>query len=230
MRKHSAGCAAALIMCSHVACASQDPGTAPSVATLGYVPDVVTNLLGKVGFALDIELEPGERVVNVASGNLAAIEIGAEANHVLIKPRRAVAQTNLVVITDRRTYRYTYRTDDGQPTAPATVAIRYQFPNPPKQSDAAPSVRFTDYWYCGTLALRPDAAYDDGVRTYLRFASHSELPVLYRLASDGSEELVNSHVEGDWLVVHEAGSRLLLRKGHERGCVTRHVNPTGERR
>lgn len=80
----------------------------------------------------------------------------------------------------------------------------------------APDVLNADY----SLALGshseeivPEAVYDDGRFTYLRFPGNRELPAVFQVAEDGSESIVNARMENDLLVVDRVTKRLVLRKG-----------------
>jgi type IV secretory pathway VirB9-like protein len=62
-------------------------------------------------------------------------------------------------------------------------------------------------------AIAPALAYDDGNFTYLKFPANRDFPAVFLVAPDGSESLVNTHVEGDVLVVHRVTQKLVLRHG-----------------
>ena len=81
--------------------------------------------------------------------------------------------------------------------------------------------RHTDYRFCGSKALRPVAAWDDGLQLHLKFAAGSEWPAIYARSGEGAEHLVNFHVEHDELVVHRLAPRFELRRGRLRACVER---------
>jgi type IV secretion system protein VirB9 len=77
----------------------------------------------------------------------------------------------------------------------------------------------TDYWYCGHEALRPVAAFDDGVHTRLRFGAHAELPAIFVRNEDGAESLLNFSMEDGEVIVHRVAQRLILRRGALTGCI-----------
>jgi type IV secretion system protein VirB9 len=80
-------------------------------------------------------------------------------------------------------------------------------------------VHNTDYWYCGHEALRPVAAFDDGVHTRLRFGTHAELPAIFVRNEDGAESLLNFSMQDGEVIVHRVAQRLILRRGALTGCV-----------
>jgi len=64
--------------------------------------------------------------------------------------------------------------------------------------------------------IAPKAAYDDGRFTYLRFPNNRDFPAAFLAGPDGSESLVNSHVDRDdpgMLVLHRVSPRVVLRLG-----------------
>lgn len=216
-----------LLLCAISATGFAHAGAEGRILQLPYRDDEVVAVRGHVGYALELELQPGERVMNVAAGNLSAIEVGVEANHVFLKPRQAPQRTNVTVVTDRRTYRLDYAVDPERnaATSPYIYALVFDYPPAPApvappRADPAPSPSWNgDYWYCGPAELRPTEAFDDGARTYIRFAPATEFPVTYVADATGGERLVNSHVAGDWIIVHQTARRLVLRRGVLAGCL-----------
>ncbi len=71
----------------------------------------------------------------------------------------------------------------------------------------------TNYWGYGDKALAPTAAWDNGRFTYFSFNNAKDLPTIYKILTDGTETLVNSHIDGDTVVVHETGKTFILRLG-----------------
>lgn len=54
-----------------------------------------------------------------------------------------------------------------------------------------------------TVDIRPREAFDDGRFTWLLFPRNQEVPAVYKSVPGTEEEVVvNSHMEGDWLVLH----------------------------
>ncbi|MEY2170727.1 MULTISPECIES: P-type conjugative transfer protein VirB9 [unclassified Rhodanobacter] len=67
-------------------------------------------------------------------------------------------------------------------------------------------------------SIAPTMAYDDGRFTYLRFPGNRDFPAAFVAADDGSESIVNSHIDPahpDVLVVHRVARELVLRLGNE---------------
>lgn len=204
-----------------------------------YSADEVYRLPGYVGYEIDLEFQGGEHFVGVGAGDVQGLAFAAQGNHLFIKPRGANVRTNLTVLTDRRTYHFDYQTVPHGPDPDHTdvvYALRFIYPEPQaspmlRPAAAIPSVaqllaqsgstrlRNRDYWYCGRIELRPLSAWDDGVQTHLRFAARAELPALFLRNDDGSESLLNFHVEQDEIVIHGIARRFILRRGKLSGCI-----------
>jgi len=83
----------------------------------------------------------------------------------------------------------------------------------------AASPRNWRYSAQGTPSLEPDAVYDDGKETTLRFEGNREIPAIFLVASDGTESLVPKDMRGELVVVHAVGRELRLRQGAEVICI-----------
>lgn len=59
----------------------------------------------------------------------------------------------------------------------------------------------------------PSLVFDDGRSTYLRFPGNREVPAVFHVLGDGSEAIVNTRMEGDFLVIDRISRRLMLRAG-----------------
>lgn len=204
----------------------------PRLRTLDYSPDSVLSLTGFVGYHIHFEFAPDERFVTLGAGDSSVVDVGAESNHLLLKPKQATSGTNLTILTNRRSYFIEFRAFARAPRPGEvvySVTFRYPAPNPSgnavSEADssaalhALPATVNRNYWFCGNEALRPATVDDDGVQIRLRFQPHTDLPAIYASAPDGAETLVNSNIENDTVVVHRLVERLVLRRGRLVGCV-----------
>lgn len=205
------------------------------IRTALYDPDAVYRLHGFVGFQIELEFQPGERFVGLASGDIEALSFVAHGNHLFLKPRVPAVGTNLTILTNRREYQIYYTATAAQPAQsdPDLVfTVRFQYPPAAQGTQAvqkeiaqrlaaasAERPQNRDYWYCGAPELRPVEASDDGVHTRLRFAAQAELPAVFVRNDDGSESLVNFDVEQGVVVIHRVARRFILRRGALTGCV-----------
>jgi type IV secretion system protein VirB9 len=206
-----------------------------------YDANEVYRLPAYVGYETDIEFEAGERFVGLGAGDLKGLAFSAQRNHLFIKPRATDVNTNITVLTDRRVYHFDYVAVAHAPDAShadVLYALRFLYPAPLSvatastrpasdsphvasllSSPATQRPRNEDYWYCGARELQPLAAWDDGVQTHLRFSGRQDMPALFLKNQDGSESLLNFHIDHDEVVVHRVVQRLILRRGALSGCV-----------
>lgn len=207
----------------------------PRIRSALYSEDEVYRIRGFVGFQLDLEFEHGESFVGLAAGDIEALTFVAQDNHLFLKPRVPSVGTNLTVLTSRRHYHFYYtataqRPVDGDPDL--VYAVRFHYPPASgvraaneqaleERLATAPAARVQnlDYWYCGHPALQPLAAADDGVQTRLRFAPQAELPAIFVRNEDGSESLLNFHIDDGDVIVQRIARRFVLRRGALTGCV-----------
>lgn len=224
--------------------ARSDEVSDPRLRIVDYRPTQVVPLTVFVGYHVHLEFAPDEYFVNLGAGDTASLDVGAEGNHLLLKPKQPNAGTNLTILTNRRTYFVDYRALGRVPRADEAVySVVFRYPNAGQPFAAAPNAAVadgrlaaprpalnTEYWFCGSTSLRPIAATDDGLQLRLTFAPHAALPAVYVSEPDGEEALVNTHVEDDTVVVHRLAPRLVLRRGREVGCVVDRSARLRERR
>lgn len=203
-----------------------------------YHEDDVFPVYAVPGRATLISFQKGETALSWASGYSTAWEFDATNNHFLLKPKAENASTNLVVLTNKRTYHFDLRL--GWKRALATYELRFSYPEDerkaaiakieaekrkallaqsPVSKDELMSEKFVNRNYTMNFGgardsrkLAPEAAFDDGRFTYLKFHLKSDFPAVYHVTG-GEETLVNAHVEGQWLVVHGIYPELRLRNG-----------------
>ncbi len=212
------------------------PGVEDSrVRAVAYDPDQVYRLRGFTGYEIDIEFAPDERFVGLGAGAVDALSFAGERNHLFLKPKARNVATNITVLTTQRTYQFRYTaasmTAATDPNA-VVYALRFRYAPPARRAAAAARLldrRMSDkpsgdlpnydYWYCGSPALKPVAAWDDGVHTRLRFAAHAEMHAIFVRNDDGSESLLNFSVDGGEVILHRVARRFVLRRGRLTGCV-----------
>ena len=210
-------------------------GGDPRIRVAPYSSNRVYRLYGYVGYQMDIEFARGERFKGLAAGNIEGIAFKADGRHLFIKPRVARLRTNLTVLTNRRAYEFDYSVSPRKPnpdTEPVIYALRFTYPRPPMvtvphvrqriATDLArgPVVpRNYDYGYCGSPSLKPEAVWDNGVQTWIRFGARQALPAIFVLGAGGTESLVNFSVHRGDVVVQRVVRRLVLRRGKLKGCI-----------
>ncbi len=204
------------------------------IRTTVYAADEVYRLQGYVGFQIDLEFEAGESFVGLGAGDVESLAFASQDNHLFLKPRAAGVDTNLTVLTNRRSYHFEYlasaRRPQGTP-GDAVYVLRFVYPvsagtavapgSVERPLSQAPATRphNLEYGYCGSAGLKPAAAWDDGIQTHLRFGARQELPALFVHNDDGSESLLNFTIDNGEVVVHRVARRLIVRRGQLVGCI-----------
>ncbi len=211
--------------------------TDPRIRTAAYSPDQVYRLYGFVGFHIDLEFEPGETFEALSGGDLEGLTYSAHANVLTLKPKVARTEMNLAVTTSRRRYYFEYSVSPRRPdplSSEVMYAVRFTYPPnlPPRDGlteeerielglarGRAGRPRNADYWFCGSGAIKPVGAFDDGVQTRITFAPRSELPALFVLNDDGTESLLNFSIDQGDVLIHRVAARLIVRRGKLTGCI-----------
>ena len=190
------------------------------------------------GVITTIIFSPGEKVLDYGSGYSTAWEFMARENHFFLKPKAFNGTTNLVVVTNKHTYFFDVRLVGNRPSATYSLAFSYPAEDAAKaQEEARKKVidslldekttpeaaaeskainkSYTENFGSSELSreIAPLEVYDDGLFTYLKFDRQTDFPAVYRVAENNVETLLNSHVKGDWLVIHGVYKELRLRAG-----------------
>lgn len=209
-----------------------------------YEPDTIYRLKAYVGYQIDLQFEPGESFVSLGAGDMESITFAAQANHVFIKPRAIGAETNITILTNLRSYQFDYVVGPAPPAPDmrdVIYAFRFTYPSTGAETKGPDGLESKlarasedrphnlDYGYCGSSALKPESAWDDGVQTHLRFGPRQELPAVFVRNEDGSESLVNYALQGGDVVVQRVARQFVARRGRLSGSiVNRAFTGTGE--
>lgn len=208
----------------------------PRIQTATYNPSQVYHVKAAVGKAVLVQFEDGE-ILDEASGLLGmgdsqAWNLAVKGNNILFKPLVKNPDTNLIVNTNKRTYVFQLSVEEKAGQAD-TYVLRFYYPDTVRAQQQAELAKQqqaqnvldgdhvyadksnTDYWGYGDKILKPTAMYDDGRFTYLEFNNNKDLPSVYKVMPDGTESLVNYHVKGYTVVVHELAKTFILRLGNE---------------
>ncbi len=174
-----------------------------------------------------------------------SVEIGTGQQKQVMPPVAGKWDTNILVTTNKRLYAFdlyllpeqkdnsvldannkvSYRVRFHYPKAePKTqasntnekLAADIETRNPPRNWEY--SMQIGD----NSPSIIPSVAYDDGRFTYLTFPNNSNFPAAFLVNKNGTEGLVNSHLEAsipngpkDTLVIHTVSPAFVLRYGDE---------------
>ena len=104
---------AVMILCAAQAARSSEipePGSVDGrIRVVDYDPNQVYRLVGFYGYDIAIFFAPDETVMKTAAGFSDAWDVTVHGNFVTVKPAEKDPDTNLLVVTDRRTYVFDLR-------------------------------------------------------------------------------------------------------------------------
>jgi P-type conjugative transfer protein VirB9 len=175
-----------------------------------------------------IQLKEDEPIEDVAGGTIAGWDVHKKGARLYIRALDKAEKTTLIVTTRSHSYVFDLKTVKPTPENFARRASKIVFdypalkssvtlvtqappPSPPPQNNntnkPAPSAfqnrNYSMQIVSETVDIRPREVYDDGRFTWFKFPSNVEIPAIYKSQPNTKDEvLVNSHVEGDYVVMH----------------------------
>lgn len=216
----------------------------PRVRVVDYNPLNVVKLATFYGVSTHVQFGNGETIMDVAVGDDQAWKVVPRGNHLFIKPQATQADTNVTVITDKRTYQFALVVQP-RPMKDSTAwanpnlifSLTFRYPDEEaakasanakkeavksrlgeikgKLSDAKKEGQNFDYWVAGSEEISPTAARDDGRFIYLTFSNNRDMPAVYSVNAQGNEALINTNViDGNTIVIQRLVAHLMLRKGN----------------
>ena len=203
-----------------------------------YVEGAIYRLYTAPEQVSDIALQPGETLSAVSAGDTVQWAIGDTVSgeganrrvHILVKPHASKLKTNLVIITNRRSYHM--QLDSLERTAMAMVSWTYpqdelveahrkaQEAEWAKQTQTEVDMTTAKFRYGITgdsPPWRPTRAFDNGSKVYIEFPNRidqGEAPPLFVVGHDGGSELVNYRMRGNYYIVDRLFGAAELRFGH----------------
>ncbi len=198
-----------------------------------YAPGALYELYTNPNFISTILLEPGETLNDVAAGDTSrwmVTEATAETEQdgrtiVLVKPQATGLRTNIVLITDRRTYLVEAISQAGEAYS---AQIAWCYPDTATAGRAASIDRLNFDYRIRTVRGRspnwtPVRVFDDGRRTWIEMPANviaSDMPPLFVITPEGAE-LVNYRVQGTRYMVDRVFDVAELRLGTRSPIVVR---------
>jgi type IV secretion system protein VirB9 len=204
-----------------------------------YAPGALYELYASPNYISSILLEPGETLNDIAAGDTArwmVTETTAETELdgrtiVLVKPQTNGLRTNIVLVTDRRTYLVEAIAQEGDVYS-AQIAWCYpQTGGVMSRSEQIASLNFA--YRVRTSRGRaphwsPTRVFDDGRRTWIEFPQNvaaSDMPPLFVVTPEGAE-IVNYRVQGQRYMVDRLFDVAELRLGTRAQTIVR-IERTG---
>jgi type IV secretion system protein VirB9 len=217
--------------------------TDPRVKVLIYEPDQVYTITGHYFFSTTITLERGERVIHKSLGDPKAWDLVDKQHFIFLKPIDNLANTNMTIITNRRTYYFELSASITKRDSPeANFAIKFAYPVEeqrqlvdstneiieeyeetyalPESDGFSPADLNMDYGYKGNTDLKPNHVFDDGKWTYFEFNDNVRTPAIFSV-SGGKEHLINAHKNpsSKYVIVKNISKQFVLRMGDQTICV-----------
>ena len=209
------------------------------VKAVDYNPSDVVKIVAHFGYQVNIVFAEGEHVLpkGVYMGDSEAWQFGTLQNHIFVKPVADFGATNMTVLTNKRSYSFELTSHQSRKAnKPEDMYFQVKFRYPQDEAEklvagakeAETKRRLSEkraprnwnYWVCGSETIAPDGAYDDGTFTFFKFSGNREIPAIFIVNEDGSESLINRHVEDDTVVIQALSRKFVLRKGNAVSCVT----------
>lgn len=188
--------------------------------TVLYNPDDVVKVRVKPGTVSVVQVSSEEKVLSVALGDPAAWNVSPPTgNSVFFRPKTSDnPDTNVVIVTDKRTYTLFLTSVNTNPT----FILRFEYPKPKPILFDNNKIPCTDggivngrYQVQGDESIKPNKIWDDGRFTCFSWENSKSMPVVYRVDADGNENLVNSNMEKEVMIVHDVSPEFLLRYGNQ---------------
>lgn len=206
-----------------------------------YAPGALYELYAAPEFLSTILLEEGETLQTTAAGDTARWMVEAVPaaggrdgrTLVMVKPTRAGTRTNIVLVTDRRTYLVEAialpNANGRAQTYSAQIAWRYpggaaNNASGPRVSVGALNFRYRIETTRGRKpAWSPERVFDDGARTFIEFPlalATQDAPPLFVIGPEDAE-LVNYRIDGNRYIIDRVFDAAELRLGDRRPVIVR---------
>lgn len=209
------------------------------IHTIMYGPDEVFKFTGHYGYQSSIVLEEGEEILTISMGDSVPWQITPNGNRIFLKPVQQDAQTNMTMITNKRTYLFELHAEEAEGIDDPDLiwVLKFIYPADPvlrkkkKEKLRTPEtedIRNFNYNYSirGSYEFAPTKIYDDGEFTYFQFRDkNAEIPAFFHVYPNGEEALINFRTRDDMIIVERVASRFTLRHGNDIVCVYNESRP-----
>lgn len=202
------------------------------VRRVEYKDSLVLKAVGYADHPIVLELDPKEPIEDAAGGKIAGWEISKLGSRFFARPLDGARYATTLIATKTRTYVL-----DLVPGSSKTIPTDFvskivvTYPVEKDLGEAAASKQMkdaatpldealkgprNDHYSLEAVSesvdIRPREVFDDGRFTYFAFPDNLPIPAIYKSTPGSKEEwLVNSHRDGDFIVVHGVGASWNLR-------------------
>lgn len=223
----------------------KDTLTDERIKQVEFQKNNVVTIYGKPFVSTQIIFGDDESILDVQGGDEAGWSVHIDKalpNILTIKPTLFDSNTNLAVVTNdknnaKRIYHFhllmanASKVNEVKPT----YAIEFTYPDKEKakleatlnflqrQKDSIlkaakkPSDYHWDYSFNGNKTIMPLHVFDDGQFTYLQLRSNQTVPSVFAVDNkEGEESVVNTRIEGDYLIIQQVAPQYTLREGEHK--------------
>lgn len=194
----------------------------PRLQSVPYDATEVVALHVQPGYAVTVRLASDERIETVTVGDAAAwqVQINRRADAFVVKPNGFAARTDLVVLTDQRSYTFTLSSDP-PPDGMQPYLISFTYALPPEPTPAVTTEPSASYRLSGARALLPSSVRDDGRFTSIVWPADVLLPAIYAEDRKGELAILNGRMRDGAYVIEGVHSRLVFVRGKARAVAMR---------
>lgn len=206
------------------------------VKFINYNPAEVVKLVGHYGYSTHIKFSSDEIVDKIAMGDSKAWSVAPVRNHIFIKPIGDDPNTNMIVVTNLRTYNFVLSVSASKKLKNMFFQINFKYPKQQKKVDQKKLkqqkiknslnkkkyIKNWNYWMRGKGSIAPSSVYDDGRFTYLTFPANIEMPAVYYVGAGCKESLVNTSINSlrpNTIIVHRVSKKLVLKNGVNKAVI-----------
>lgn len=214
------------------------------IHTIMYGPDEVFKFTGHYNYQSSIVLEEGEEIQTISMGDSVPWQITPSGNRIFLKPIEQDAQTNMTMLTNKRTYLFELHAEEAEgiddpnliwvmkflyPTEMVIKKKKKEKLRDPALKDAIQNqnINFNfNYTIRGSYDFSPIKIYDDGEFTYFEFRDkNASIPAFFLVDNNGDESIINFRARDDKIIVERVASRFTLRHGNDIVCVYNEDKP-----
>lgn len=223
------------------AIAKQTPISYPAdsrIKMVAYHENDVVPVQGRAFVATQIIFSNNEYVLDTEGGDTMGWMVTTPDNETLqnmvfLKPTQLGSNSNITVVTNKHSYYFHVKSASSlKDQDDTTYAIKFVYPEEQrarlnaqlakrKQKRASilnykrnPGEYNWDYQFNGSKQIMPLHVFDDGTFTFFELRSNQAVPAVFAVDDrTGKETVVNTRVQGEYLVVQRLAPQFTLRNG-----------------
>lgn len=210
----------------------------PRIKLVTYRNNDVIPIRGTTFTATQIIFSKNEYVLDIEGGDtqgwiVHAPESSTLANMLFIKPTMINVKSNITVVTNKHTYYFHVTSNSNmKDEGDMTYAIKFTYPEEERlklkyavkrRNQKASSVLNKkrepkqynwQYSFNGSHQIMPLHVFDDGTFTYFEMRQNQAMPAIFLVEDrNGKESVVNTRIEGKYLITTRTAPQFTLRSG-----------------